>query len=94
MRELENVLERAMVLARGDELDVALPGDVRGPTRPGAAVLTYQAAAERCIRAALEAAGGRVYGPGGAAELLELRPTTLQSKMRKLGIKRQPSPDS
>jgi formate hydrogenlyase transcriptional activator len=87
VRELENLLERAMVVATGTELDVEL--DSRpSTTRIAAAVLTYRAAEERCIRAALEAAGGRVYGTGGAAELLQLRPTTLQSKMQKLGIRR------
>jgi formate hydrogenlyase transcriptional activator len=49
------------------------------------------------IERALDAAGGRVYGPGGAAALLGLRPTTLQGKMKKYGIApgaraRPPSP--
>ncbi|MFW5686498.1 MAG: helix-turn-helix domain-containing protein, partial [Spirochaetota bacterium] len=40
------------------------------------------------IERALETTGGRVYGEGGAAELLGLKPTTLQSRMAKLGISR------
>ena len=38
------------------------------------------------IERALEHAGGRVYGPGGAAAMLGLRPTTLQGKMKKYGV--------
>jgi formate hydrogenlyase transcriptional activator len=38
------------------------------------------------IERALSHAGGRVYGPGGAAAILGIRPTTLQGKMKKYGI--------
>ena len=41
---------------------------------------------ERHIRRALELSGGKIHGPGGAAELLRLNPNTLRSKMRKLSI--------
>jgi len=37
--------------------------------------------------AALQRSGGRVYGPGGAAELLGLRPSTLNTRINKLGLK-------
>jgi formate hydrogenlyase transcriptional activator len=90
VRELENILERAMVVVAGSDLDVELGGRPAA-TAIGAPVLTYRAAEDRCIRAALEAAGGRIYGAGGAAELLQLQPTTLQSKMQKLGIRRPAS---
>ena len=40
------------------------------------------------IRAALQAAGGKVYGPGGAADLLGVKPTTLASRMKSLGLTR------
>jgi transcriptional regulator with GAF, ATPase, and Fis domain len=39
------------------------------------------------VRAALRQAGGKIYGAGGAAELLGLRPTTLASRMKALGIR-------
>jgi hypothetical protein len=51
-------------------------------------VETIDAALIRCIAAALEHSKGKIYGPGGAGELLGLKPSTLQSKMRKLGIER------
>ena len=43
----------------------------------------------RSIQEALQMSGGKIYGPGGAAELLGLRPTTLSSKIAALGIKRR-----
>jgi len=39
----------------------------------------------------LQATRGRIYGPGGAADILGLKPSTLQSKMKKLGLKRVPA---
>jgi hypothetical protein len=39
----------------------------------------------------LQVTRGRIYGPGGAAEILGLKPSTLQSKMKKLGVKRDPT---
>jgi hypothetical protein len=51
-------------------------------------VQTIDAALVRCISAALEQTQGKIYGARGAAALLGLKPSTLQSKMRKLGIER------
>ncbi|MBZ4420591.1 sigma 54-interacting transcriptional regulator [Myxococcus sp. RHSTA-1-4] len=98
VRELENVLERAVILSRGGRLRLegALPEAV-GATRerkeptptPEAAFLTEKEWRQRereNLRAALAAAGGKVYGPGGAAELLGLAPTTLASRLKALGI--------
>ncbi|WP_437787857.1 hypothetical protein [Sorangium sp. So ce1097] len=52
-------------------------------------MLTYREAAQRCIEEALRASGGKIYGEDGAAAALGLKPTTLQSKIRKLGIRRE-----
>lgn len=51
-------------------------------------VVSFDAAVTRCIATALSHTHGRIYGEGGAAQLLGLKPSTLQSKMRKLGIER------
>ncbi len=85
VRELENVLQRALVMSRGDEL--ALPDDfdqaAAAPSKED-----FAEAQRRVIRDALAAAGGRIYGPDGAAMRLGLAPTTLRSKMDRLGIAR------
>jgi transcriptional regulator with GAF, ATPase, and Fis domain len=51
--------------------------------------LTIDDAQRAAIRSALQQSGGRIYGRGGAAELLGLKPSTLQSRMKKLGITAQ-----
>ncbi|MDC0722287.1 sigma-54 interaction domain-containing protein [Nannocystis bainbridge] len=88
VRELGNVLEAAIILGRGSTLaiDTALAVD---PAPAPAAVEPLEAAIRRCITGALRACEGRIYGPNGAAEALGLKPGTLQSKMRKLGIERE-----
>ncbi len=87
VRQLENVLERALLLSPGDALALELEPTGRGEgSSRGARPERLAAAVERCIRTALEHTGGRIYGPGGAAELLGLRPSTLQSKMQRHGI--------
>ncbi|MBL8954912.1 MAG: hypothetical protein JNK82_29315 [Myxococcaceae bacterium] len=53
----------------------------------GGTVERFRDGSRRIIRAALAANGGRVYGAAGAARALGLKPSTLQSKMLKLGIK-------
>jgi DNA-binding NtrC family response regulator len=86
VRELENVIERALVLTAGDVL--ALGETWRPAAESGAApVLAWDDAQRRILREALDACGGRIYGAGGAAARLGLAPTTLQSKLEKLGMR-------
>jgi formate hydrogenlyase transcriptional activator len=90
VRELQHVIERAVILTRGAEL--ALDAEVLDPAlsrQPGPPAIETLEAAERAhILKALEACGWRVSGKGGAAELLGLRPSTLDFRMKKRGIKR------
>jgi transcriptional regulator with GAF, ATPase, and Fis domain len=96
VRELQHVIERAVITAEGERLIVNLPA---AATRPAAALLPAEdrvltdTEVRRLeagnIRAALRRAGGKVSGPGGAAELLGLRPTTLASRMKALGLDRR-----
>jgi transcriptional regulator with GAF, ATPase, and Fis domain len=90
VRELENVLHRAMVLGHDDLLE--LPADFDAGPRDRAAqsdtIVPFDDAVRRVLRAALDASGGRIHGPTGAAARLGLPPTTLQAKLRKLGLTR------
>jgi transcriptional regulator with GAF, ATPase, and Fis domain len=101
VRELQNAIERAVILARGGRLQWDLPeaeGSVASPARthpaagrPGGGLLTeaqMRQLEKDNLRAALEAAGWRVHGPKGAAALLGIKPTTLASRMQKLGLRR------
>ena len=99
VRELENVIERAAILAERGRLRFDLP-EARG-AGPEARVIAPLAEAGRPlteeerrtrarseIEAALHMSGGRIFGAGGAAELLGLKPTTLRSRMKVLGVQR------
>ena len=86
IRELQNVVERAVILARGSVLglgDFELPSLRSEPPRPSPAV----AGDERLqIEEALAESRGRVYGDDGAAEALGVPPSTLESRIRRFGI--------
>ena len=85
IRELRNVVERAMILASGRELTIAVPMAARRP-RHGSSRL--EDVEKDHIRAVVEAAGWRIRGASGAAKMLGLKPTTLETRMAKLGIVR------
>ena len=92
IRELQNVLERSVILTRGNTLQIAMPdfGETSGSTMLSAGAPKASPAAERqAIIKALEDAKGQVGGPDGAAARLGMKRTTLQSRMRKLNIERQ-----
>jgi transcriptional regulator with GAF, ATPase, and Fis domain len=94
IRELENVIERALIQSRGDMLSFEA---LSGPQVPVGREVMREAGSDfalpsldkinaQHIRQALEMAGGKINGPGGAAQLLGLHPNTLRSRMLKLGI--------
>ncbi len=90
IRELQNVIQRAVILSPGPELQIPMqdfrPKPVGPPARSGTG--TLQDVNRQTILDALRDSGGVVAGPSGAAARLGLKRTTLQSMMRKLGIRR------
>jgi PAS domain S-box-containing protein len=98
VRELQNVIERATILAQNGRLRIDLPetsGAQERPrpdrpqpdARPTVMTSSEMRDHERAnILAALQACAGKVFGPGGAAEMLEIKPTTLASRIKALGI--------
>jgi formate hydrogenlyase transcriptional activator len=88
IRELANFIERAVILTRGEELELPfneLATSSEDSVAVGAAS-TFRQAESTVIIGALRAASGRIAGKGGAAERLGLKRTTLQNKIRRLGI--------
>ena len=85
VRELRNVIERAMIMSRSSTLEVELP---RADGSRALEATRLEEVERRHILAILERTGWRVRGQGGAAILLGLKPTTLEARMQKLGIKR------
>jgi formate hydrogenlyase transcriptional activator len=86
IRELENFIERAVILTQGTELNVPLAELRKSSSRSSAAGSTFHDVERNTIIAALKAASGKIAGQGGAAERLGLKRTTLQNKMRRLHI--------
>ncbi|MDG9758647.1 sigma 54-interacting transcriptional regulator [Pseudomonas sediminis] len=98
IRELQNVIERALITSNGPLLRIDLPSpdsmtedEPHQESRPHdtKGVMTEQQIRQLEIdnlHAALATANGRLFGPGGAAELLGIKPTTLASRLKKLGI--------
>lgn len=105
IRELASAIERAVILARGDRLALEAVLPKRDPNSPpraplrtcatppsGGGVETERDRRQReraNIESALATSGGKVYGPGGAAEALGIPPTTLASRMKALGIRKR-----
>ena len=85
IRELRNVVERAMILATGPRLSIPVPRAAISAAIPSAKLEDVQRAH---IRSVLERVSWRIRGSGGAAERLGLRPTTLETRMIKLGVVR------
>ena len=88
IRELANFIERAVILSRGHELDIPV-SELPTSSEISVAMATpssFRQAESSVIIDALKAASGRIAGKGGAAERLGLKRTTLQNKIRRLGI--------
>jgi formate hydrogenlyase transcriptional activator len=88
VRELANFIERAVILTRGEELEVPV-AELRSSSEMvfvAASTSSFRQAECSVIAEALRAASGRIAGNGGAAERLGLKRTTLQNKIRRLGI--------
>jgi formate hydrogenlyase transcriptional activator len=89
IRELENFIERCVILTPGEELNVPRAELKRAATRSIASgAATFEQAERQVIIDALKVASGKISGRGGAAERLGLKRTTLQNKMRKLNVSR------
>jgi transcriptional regulator with GAF, ATPase, and Fis domain len=98
---MRNVIERAVILARGGLLDFDLPVSMSAAPAPRAAALPrtepepeflteteLQRRERQNLQVILEKANWKIKGPDGAAELLGVKPATLLSRMNKWGLKR------
>jgi transcriptional regulator with GAF, ATPase, and Fis domain len=98
VRELQNVVERAVITAREGRVSFELPSSQPGkqqadkPADSGAVRVhtdeQLRDAERNNLLAALNKTRWKVYGPGGAAELLGIKPGTLAARMKKLGLRR------
>jgi transcriptional regulator with GAF, ATPase, and Fis domain len=92
IRELENIIERSVILAKSEQIhDLSLSSSQKysdEPATPEAQIKTITENQKEHILAALEKCGWRLHGATGAAKMLDINPSTLLSRMKKLGIKR------
>jgi len=88
VRELRNVVERAMIVSSGPVLSLEVPAGAASPSPEDAGSPRLEDVERRHIVAVLERTRWRIRGPGGAASVLGLKPTTLEARMAKLGITR------
>lgn len=102
VRELQNVVERTVIVSQGGRLRLDLVFPHRAaephPSCPGSKASTSSSAyvseydwkqrERENLLAALKQAGGKIYGPSGAAELLGIKPTTLAYRLRAAGIRK------
>lgn len=103
IREMQHVIERGIIISQGSTLQVELTSPQRSSRTPIPAkhipseVMTdaqLRALEAANISLALQQTGGKLYGPSGAAKLLGLKPTTLASRMKRLGIAALPADPS
>ncbi len=88
VRELKNVMERAVVMSTSDSLELDLSGELANRAdHPFSDHPTLEEVQRRYITYVLEKTGGRISGPEGAAEILGMKRSTLNARMRKLGLR-------
>jgi len=88
IRELENIIERAVLLSPSGEFHLNLPeASDPGMTHPFDGLPSLDELQRRYIRHVLKLTGGRIAGPGGAAEILGMKRTSLYNRMKRLGLR-------
>ncbi|MCH8475123.1 MAG: sigma 54-interacting transcriptional regulator [Opitutales bacterium] len=92
IRELENIIERALILSTGKQLELPpLPHKTSPTANPAPAARTTPSSSLKeveieAIQLALTQCGGKIEGPHGAARKLEIAPSTLRDRIRKYGL--------
>jgi len=85
VRELRNAVERALIVSTSRRLVIPSPQATTAATRRSPKLVDVE---KEHIRSVLESTGWRIRGSGGAADRLGLKPTTLETRMAKLGLRR------
>ena len=92
VREMENLVERALIVNPNAALNMkavglpARPKETAGPGMDEGDLPTFDEVVTSYIKRVIEATNGKIHGPGGAAEVMAMNPSTLRSKISKLGI--------
>ena len=92
VRELENIIERSTILSTAPEFTVPMLGAAMADSKPRGMMLPLKEVERQHILKVLQKTNWRIRGAGGAAKILEIKPTTLEFRMKKLGLKRPAKP--
>jgi len=89
IRELQHIVERAVLLTKGDTIrQIILPHTSDKPAHPKTGLSSMEEMEKKHIIEALRMCDGKISGKGGAAEMLKVPSSTLNSRIKKLGIKK------
>ncbi len=86
IRELENIIEHGLVITQGDTLEIPEAYFLREPSEKDKKLMSFREYEKQYLIEVLQHTKGVIYGPKGAAKILGLKPSTLQSRLKKLGI--------
>ncbi len=86
IRELENIIEHSLVITQGSILEVPEAYFIRQPVEKDKKLIPLQEYEKQYLSEVLQHTKGVIYGPKGAARILGLKPSTLQSRLKKLGV--------
>ena len=90
IRELENIIQRSVISSQGPNFHLSSLEIVQPQGGQIDTFSTLEENERRHILEALERSGWKIHGTGGAADILKIHPSTLSSRMKKLGIRKQP----
>ena len=88
IRELENIIERGVILSSGSDLQIPESVLTQPEETVDSGMMTHEENERLHILRILEKNGGKLSGPGGAAEILDMHPNTLRYRLKKLGIQK------
>jgi DNA-binding NtrC family response regulator len=86
VRELKNIIERAVLLSADKTLEFIIPADIQKTSHPFEDNPTLEDVQRRYIEFVIRKTGGQIGGSGGAAEILGMNRTSVYSRMRQLKI--------
>ena len=89
IRELENIIQRSIISSQGPQFHLSSLEVIHAKGEQANVFDTLEENERRHILEALERSGWKIHGPEGAADILKIHPSTLSSRMKKLGIRKQ-----
>jgi transcriptional regulator with GAF, ATPase, and Fis domain len=88
IRELKNIIQRAVLLSEDGDFSLNLPSDsLMQPDNPFEDLPSLDEIQRRYIQYVMAKTGGKISGPGGASDILSMKRTSLYNRMKKLGIR-------